>query len=361
MNEPSLLDDLILKSNRHGITFLHLNSDAQQQLTGDAELDRLRPIHSAEDLRDADPAQVVCWMGFADGLSSEEAVSYLGLARSVIHSWRDAGGRICLVSRHPRISFPECRGSSVLSDAYLVKADMSALTVWSAQDDPETRREALRDLGAEALAFLDMLINELDAWNNLEESLGSPLEWEALEGAGVLHRRSGGRVESFVRSGVLRPALEAAIAEVFQPQADFARVVQQLFSMERLIRHAVRVQAAGTFGRGWRASLLSGDLQGRVLERARPDFGPPATIKSIRDPMEWVTLGELIDLAGSDKLGLGVPAATWRRMADEILPVRNRVGHMRLIRRSDAQRTSSWLAASRRVHAAVLRSSQNPP
>lgn len=357
----ALLDDLILKSNRHGIAFLHLDAASQQDLQGDATQDRVRFIHSAAELQTPDTTKVVCWLAFADQLDTDEAVRHLGIARHAILSWRDAGGRICLISRHPRISFPDCRGSSVLSDAYVIRHDFSSV-VWGPRGSLDGRYQMLRDLGAEALAFVDTLTNDLDTWDNLDESLGSPLEWEALEGVGVVRRHPGGRVVGEIGRGALQPVLEAAIAEVFEPQSDYARVVSQLFTMERLVRHAVRSEAIHKYGKGWRASLLDADLQARVLERSRPDFGPPGSIKSIRDPMEWVTLGELIDLAGSEKLSsLGVPAASWRRMADEVLPVRNRIGHMRLIRRTDAQRTSSWLAAVRRVHASAVRRTRREP
>src|SRR3712207_9484698 len=57
----------------------------------------------------------------------------------------------------------------------------------------------------------------------------------------------------------------------------------------------------------------------------------------------WLTLGELIEVIHQGDFGLlGRTEAFWSRFAHDILPVRNRISHMRIPNDNDVQLVRSW-------------------
>ena len=93
----------------------------------------------------------------------------------------------------------------------------------------------------------------------------------------------------------------------------------------------------------WRRGLLESDLEDEVLRRASrwQHVGP--TIDSVRDPLEWISLNELLSLVVSNKMkGLGIEGSLWARFQNEVVPIRNRVGHMRLTSEQEAKRIRHW-------------------
>jgi len=73
------------------------------------------------------------------------------------------------------------------------------------------------------------------------------------------------------------------------------------------------------------------------------------TINEIRNPLEWLSLGELLELVERPPCdGLGLTAVEWRRFKQDVLPVRNRLSHMRLLKRGDKEVAQQWLTILRR-------------
>ncbi len=116
-----------------------------------------------------------------------------------------------------------------------------------------------------------------------------------------------------------------------------------------MIRRKVRSAAIEQFGARWRAQVVGGDLPNKILERARGEAYPGAvSLKEIRDPLEWLTLGELLEVATHGFMGLGLDSVVWRKFAQDVLPARNRLTHMRLARRGDRELIGMWAVQVRK-------------
>lgn len=98
-----------------------------------------------------------------------------------------------------------------------------------------------------------------------------------------------------------------------------------------------RLRAVAAWGPNWRHECLSSVQPKEVLKRAAEAAYPGAnSIKLIRDPLEWLTLGELLDLKDRAEIGdLGWSQALWRNFAADIMPIRNRLAHMRTLHPGD--------------------------
>jgi len=70
----------------------------------------------------------------------------------------------------------------------------------------------------------------------------------------------------------------------------------------------------------------------------------------IRDPLEWLTLGELLALRAEKKQvgDLGLDALTWRRLEVDVMPIRNQISHMRLTKPGDISTLKNWDAVLKR-------------
>lgn len=288
----------------------------------------------------------------------------LGQLRERVVAALDAGSRVCLVSRAPRVAFPPVAGSSVLEDAtfhaipVLAEHECSSETQldpawpWPAiafgitpVDIHVVLRASLRELDVALLAVMDQAIFEAQMRGQEGLALLSPREIEGLRGAGlvVLDAADTPSFAVHKRTGEMAEALADVLADVTSAQESLAALASDLWQIERLIRRRVRRDAIGQFDIKWRAQVLSGDLPDKVLERARGEAYPGAvSIKEVRDPLEWLTLGELLEVATKNFGGLGLEPVVWRKFAQDVLPARNRLSHMRLARRGDRELVRMW-------------------
>ena len=66
-------------------------------------------------------------------------------------------------------------------------------------------------------------------------------------------------------------------------------------------------------------------------------------MKDLRDPLEWLSTTELLELRVTRELGdLGMAPFLWASLARDILRVRNRVAHMRMLDEADAILAQKW-------------------
>lgn len=295
---------------------------------------------------------------------AESAAYALGEVRASIFSLMDSGKTICLFSRIPRMSFRLVPGSSVLEDAALVSLpllDRSDLMVES-DDRPcqgwqwpsvtfgapltvESFRDALADLGQGLVAALDHALFEISPKGT--EGLGflAPRELEGLRGGGILAIDGAGRPSIAVAGSakLLREALATHISESVLPEPTLPEISSGLWYIERKIRNAVRAAAISKFGNDWHASSLGG-MRDEVLRRAQLDTNVTAkTVGDLRDPLEWLTLGELMDIVRSPKFdNLGIEPAVWRKLQEQLVPIRNRLAHVRMLKADDAEIVTMW-------------------
>lgn len=81
-------------------------------------------------------------------------------------------------------------------------------------------------------------------------------------------------------------------------------------------------------------------------ERARESaYLATTSIVQIRDPLEWLSLGELFQLCDMQSIGnLGLDPAIWRNFSAQVVPIRNRTAHMRNLHQGNPQLTGSVLS-----------------
>lgn len=294
----------------------------------------------------------------------------LGRLRESVMHLLDEGVNCCLISRSPRISFGDVPGSSLLEDAALAQLQLLDEQEWLPTLDRFSARElpavglgavpdlkhllpvVLRELGRPVLSALDHALFELDPRGSDGIRFLAPREIEALRGAGLI-RLTEQHVPELGLGGqlvALRSCLADLLNESTVPAPELAAVVNGLWFIERTMRSALRVAAREKLGEKWRGGVLPEALAIDVLARARLDSNIQAvSVKELRDPLEWLTLGELFGIANSKTFdGLGVDAVLWRRFQEQLVPVRNRLSHMRPLRGADEETVATWLSVVRK-------------
>ena len=162
----------------------------------------------------------------------------------------------------------------------------------------------------------------------------------ALRSAGVIAPAGDDVLTLFPYAG--RQLWVAALGEylesVVEPPALWAPLVSELFAFERELRGAIKrsLVKVGAF------ELALVPYSERILELARRDSVSAAVeLSDIRSPLDWLTLSDLLKLAQDSAQSTstsricGYGSEDWARLAREVVPIRNRVAHMRLSRQGD--------------------------
>jgi hypothetical protein len=268
----------------------------------------------------------------------------LGTLRERLMRETARGRRFALVSRTPKTAYPETVGSDVVSDAKQVFAPTA-----DHQDvgGPEESfyETCVRELGDRTLmalsaAMWDFQLGPRDAL----QSLTKP-DVEALRGAGLV--RAGADGVSWEKGGnykKLRAAVALVSAETVGARTSVPDTFSELWTLERIIRNMVRRALVARMGEGWRESCLESSLRKEVLERAQKDSQPGAAkMADLRDPLEWLTTTELLDLRVRHELGdLGLAPYLWGKLRSDVVPIRNRIAHMRIVSDDDARTVRTW-------------------
>ncbi|WP_156906036.1 hypothetical protein [Agrococcus lahaulensis] len=291
----------------------------------------------------------------------------LGEVREVVLALLDEGAKVCLVSRAPRIAYRSVPGSSVLEDAAL--ALLAPLRREELAISPEERAprgwplpcvttaspldqakygNALDELGQGLVSALDHALFEVDPKN--QDGLGflGARELEGLRGAGIvcLDANKVPRLTASSSAKVLREAISHHISHTTTASDTLSPVVTGLWAIERMLRAAVRTKAIEQYGAAWRLSCI-GALKDEVLRRAQLDSSIGAkSVEDLRDPLEWLTMGELLELIRGEKFGqLGIEPVIWRKLQEQLLPIRNRLAHMRMLKADDHEIVQMWLSS----------------
>jgi hypothetical protein len=341
------------KAEQLRIVFLqlgHSNEPARRALT--STLTESKEI--SEYLQSEEPpARRLIVIDGLESLAGPAARGQFGPLRERVFAEVEAGGHVILLSRAPRIAFPRVVGSSLLDDASFAHAPtvpVGGHAHWPtcAVDEvapAEALCRALAELGPELCAALDRVIYENLITGEVALSLLSAREVEALDASGITRRTKDSRAWNFPKHlAPLKSALDDVLAgELDAPQQLFD-VSAGLWRIERTIRREIRKRAKSAWSTSWRQQCLNGDLPSKVLERATEAAYLGATsIKQLRDPLEWLSLGELLQLKDRSEIGdLGMTAALWRQFSAQIMPIRNRLAHMRTLRPEDAAEVIKW-------------------
>lgn len=289
----------------------------------------------------------------------------LGALRERVMADVDEGRRFVLQSRVARSAFPETLGSNLLVDAKqvfvpILRSDeangLQRLPGW----DYEHSQKSSGDSSTDKVKFLSECVQELstDTVSHLSELL-----WDSRQSPNeVLGSISGVDLESMLSCGLVsmvggspvwviasewkyfREAV-AAVSSRYASESDWlAQTFVDLWLIERRLRNVFRDALIAIQGKGWRSTCLPVGLRAEILGRAQRDSQPFAgTISDLRDPLEWLSTSELLDLRTQGSLGaLGLETHQWNRLREVLIPVRNRAAHMRIIGERDARTASTW-------------------
>jgi hypothetical protein len=213
----------------------------------------------------------------------------------------------------------------------------------------EVLTHTLKELGPELLAWLEHWVVEYNVLRVSTADLRNGALQE-LRASGVAEIRPLEESVEFFASphtAAWRKALNVALSDLLEAPMQWESVVADLFFIERFLRRALTSLLEKRYGRKWQTRLPD-DMQNRIIGAFRQTASARiTTIADIDRPLDWVTLGDLFELiprfSPSDHLE-GLSATEWRTLADSVLPVRNRVSHMRLLRDTDRQaiRNAKW-------------------
>lgn len=279
--------------------------------------------------------------------------SRLGPLRERIFAEIDRDVSVIMLSRSPRAAFPSVPGSSVLADATLVSPppwqgeDYSywPTCIADSANKTEILESSLEELGPEVCAAIDRVVFE--GGHQGEDALKqfNTSELEAFRGAGLAACIEGVWQWHFPRHlAPLKSALATALSNIVDSQQSLQEINAGLWKIERTIRRSVRRQAISEFGTNWRKPLFNQHLTRQILERATTSaYYGSTSLSQIRDPLEWLSLGELLQLKDLPQIGnLGVTSTIWGKFTSEIMPIRNRLAHMRTLHPSDRTHVARW-------------------
>lgn len=280
----------------------------------------------------------------------------LGRLRERVMSDIEAGHIFILVSRISRNAYEASPGSDLLADArhaYAPVDDPVAgdhLAVLPAylggeQDGTGLLTSCLEELGSETVLGLSQALWEHGLSPNecIRELRKTDLE--ALRSAGLVAVEESSVTWTIAGAWKkFRNAVALASSRYTEATSWLAGTFTDLWVIERAIRNAVRDALIDKQGDGWRDSCLATAMQPEILERARKDAQPSAeSVRDLRDPLEWLTTVELLDLREARNLGnLGLEPYLWTKFRHAVVPIRNRAAHMRFISALDARTLQSW-------------------
>jgi hypothetical protein len=144
----------------------------------------------------------------------------------------------------------------------------------------------------------------------------------------------------------IKDCLGAALRAVVSPPVEWEEIARKTFTFERTVRRIVMETLLEIHGKDWRKGL--GDRGNKAFGLARNDSNVSATsLDEMYAPLDWFLLEDLLDLAfeiataqGSVR---GVRAGDWARLRVQMVPIRNRVAHVRLPLETDAGTVRSAL------------------
>jgi hypothetical protein len=296
-------------------------------------------------------------------LTGKAGTTTLGTLRMMVNQLCEDDAQVCLFSRSPKIAFAPVAGSNLLADAsthYLPLLEKSecpeethvktgfvlpSVGLGKETDARQLLRSAVEELGVNVLSELDFAIFEAKHGPDFVNEL-DPLITEAMLGAGLAQNTEEGvSFVSPVPFWKFQDAVADAMPEIVSPQEDLGAVSGGLWQIERTIRKLLRSAAIESFEDKWRKNLFNETIAKLVLDRARDDVNvTAASVAELRDPIEWLSLGELLEVVQSKKFnGLFWDNRTWRHFTQDVVPIRNRLSHMRLLKKGDKATVRMWV------------------
>jgi hypothetical protein len=349
--------DLERKVRRYSLVFIHLGSafSPLRRDLDDIEGKRLAIVEYLDQPAEDQPTLYVL-KDFERASTTTDTT--IGRLRERVFSDIDAGHLFILVSTKARNSFEAGPGSDLLADSRQVFAPLNPhpageqLAVLPAYCDGELDGsglliECLEELGSSTVLALSQALWEEGLSPSESIKVLERSDIEVLRGAGFIHLHQDSVAWAFPQAWKkLKNAVALVSSRYTEETAWLSSAFTDLWVVERVIRNVIRDALIAKQGESWRDGCLNAKLRADVLERARKDAQPSAgSIKELRDPLEWLTTVELLELREQRELGgLGLESYLWRKLRNDVIPIRNRAAHMRLIGAHDARVLRNWRA-----------------
>ncbi|MEV6608423.1 hypothetical protein [Kutzneria sp. NPDC051319] len=302
--------------------------------------------------------------------------------RVPVNEWIDkTGGRALILSRQPRSAFPIGDGSSLVIDSTDIHLKSSRFAEWAIADlesrnnckipDAQQSRgftqklhehegrltkrdvykvaatvacQTLYELGPNYIAWLEEWVIE---YHTTEVPIHDVPEWMQGEliSAGV------GRLDLDHRHLILfdralgkswLDGLQAASKLCTAPPMGWRELSAALFELERTIRRSLAFAFEAKLGTKWHGQVLRRELIEYIRKSA--NFSADFNIGRLSNPLDYLTLGQLIDLAAerSEASHIGFDADLLQELR-RVTRIRNRVVHMRLPKPDDLKATRTCL------------------
>lgn len=141
---------------------------------------------------------------------------------------------------------------------------------------------------------------------------------------------------------VVRSAIESAESRLTQTPKPWEEIAGALFTFERAGRRAV----IDHFGdRSALVAALS-SYSDKIRNNFKAEYGMTApTLENMPNPVRWIDLSDLLDILMAASEGsrvAGFSHAQWLRAKNDILPLRNKIQHMRLPSYGDKEMINSY-------------------
>lgn len=302
--------------------------------------------------------------------------------RAIVNDWVMASTErhVLIVSRSPRSAFPIGDGSSLVLDSRDLHLHESRLADWIVSDFESQHRslpagasysrglaarllksaetetpnadaiaaevasETLFELGPNYIALLDewfleagrhrLPIVDVPEWMQVELMMAGVARLDIDQQNVLLFDRALG--------AGWRDGLRLASRLCTEAPRDWREVAASLFELERIVRCILANALEGSLGNKWAKQVLNGTEAAYVREAAGVVADFPLT--GLANPLDYLTLGQLLDLAivRDEAAGAGLTPSVLAELR-RVVPIRNRVGHMRLPRDGDLHTTRSVL------------------
>lgn len=210
--------------------------------------------------------------------------------------------------------------------------------------------DAFVELGPELLAEIEELLERMNAAT-------TPVGIEVLDvevrdgliGAGLAKRNNFGELElsTLFRDFRVRSILARASQDPRLVPQSLSLLAEQAWMVERSIRERVGRLLLRAHGDNW-AKKFSEDLDiavaTRVMERVQRMGYNHSSVKSLPNPLEWLTLGELVALINKNAWysEMGIGRSNWEALSREFPRIRDRIAHCRLPLMNDLSQLSKW-------------------
>lgn len=151
-----------------------------------------------------------------------------------------------------------------------------------------------------------------------------------------------------VSDAVVRKCIGTAEQSFLETPKQWMEIAGALFTFERTARKAL-IDASRTHNR-----LL--EMLAPHSEKIRRNFAsengvPPPQLTELANPVRWIDLSDLLDLLIADSAGSrigGLSAKQWASAKSDLLPIRNKIQHMRLPSTGDKQVVERYNRSLRR-------------